>query len=121
MTKQRDLQAGEAMPFSLKVVELGTDRRGKPITSCVVHHESSVMASTTGKQGRPQTTNVPHLLSMLPQPSTTAWQKVARTEHDITETPFYRTLQEVKRTKAATYTKKGGWVLPEQSFGSEFS
>ncbi len=121
VTKQRDLQAGEPMPFSLKVVELGTDRRGKPITSCVVHHESSIMANTPGKQGRPQTTNIPHMVSMLPQPSTTAWQKVARNEHDITATPFFRALQEVKRTRAATYDKKGGWIVAEQSLGSEFA
>ena len=31
-TKQRDLQAGDAMPFSLKVITIGMNRRGKPIT-----------------------------------------------------------------------------------------
>jgi hypothetical protein len=122
VTKQRDLQIGESMPFSLKVVELGTDRRGKPITSCVVFHESSVMASnSTGKIGRPKMTNVPHLLSMLPQPSTTAWQKFASSEHGVTATPFYGALSEIKRTKAATCSKAGGWVLSEPNFGSDFS
>jgi hypothetical protein len=122
VTKQRDLQVGDPMPFSLKVVELATDRRGKPITSCVVFHEDSIMASNmAGKVGRPQTTNVPHLLSMLPQLSTTAWEKVARSQHDVTATPFYRTLAEIKRTRAADYSKKGGWVLAEVNLGSEFA
>jgi hypothetical protein len=121
VTKQRDLSPVEPMPFSLKVVELGIDRRGKPITSCVVFHEDSVMASKKGKVGRPQTTSVPHLLSMLPQPSTTAWEKFARSAHDVTATPFYKALLVIKGSQLASYTKKGGWILPEPNIGSEFS
>lgn len=44
ITKQRDMPTGEAMPFSLNVVKLGTDRRGNSITSCTVRHEDSIMA-----------------------------------------------------------------------------
>jgi hypothetical protein len=36
ITKQRDLEIGGVFTFKLKTVELGTNRRGKPITSCVV-------------------------------------------------------------------------------------
>lgn len=35
VTKQRELEIGEEMGFSLEVVDLGTNRRGKPLTSCV--------------------------------------------------------------------------------------
>jgi hypothetical protein len=34
--KQRDLDGGDIIRFSLKPVELGTNSRGKPVTSCVV-------------------------------------------------------------------------------------
>jgi AAA domain len=36
ITKQRDLEIAKPFGFRLKPVELGTSRRGKPITSCVV-------------------------------------------------------------------------------------
>jgi len=36
VTKQKDLQGGDVFPFRLEPVKLGTNRRGKPITSCVV-------------------------------------------------------------------------------------
>jgi hypothetical protein len=40
VTKQRDLEIGTGFSFKLATVELGTDRRGKPITSCVVEPAS---------------------------------------------------------------------------------
>lgn len=36
VTKQRELDCGGEFPFTLKVVELGPNKRGKPVTSCVV-------------------------------------------------------------------------------------
>lgn len=36
VAKQRDLEAGDPFAFSLKGVALGTNRRGKDVTSCVV-------------------------------------------------------------------------------------
>lgn len=36
VTKQRDLEIAQPLVFRLVTVELGTNRRGKPITSCVV-------------------------------------------------------------------------------------
>jgi hypothetical protein len=119
-TKQRDMSIGEAMPFTLKVVELGIGRRGKPITSCVVHHEDSIMAASK-KGGRPASTSSTEILSLLPQPSTTAWARAAKVQLEVTATPFYRVLDEIKRTGAATCEKKAGWVLASPSFGSEFS
>jgi hypothetical protein len=34
--RQRDLDINASFKFSLDVIELGTNRRGKPITSCIV-------------------------------------------------------------------------------------
>jgi RecA-family ATPase len=122
VTKQRDLQAGEAMPFSLKVIELGTDRRGKPITSCVVHHESSVMAFTPkDKSGGSSAASVAQLLSLLPQTSTTAWQKVGRSEFGIRESTFYRLLKGIRQSRAASSSKAEGWRVAEPKLGSEFA
>ena len=36
VTKQRDIEFCADIPFRLQAVEIGTNRRGKPITSCVV-------------------------------------------------------------------------------------
>jgi RecA-family ATPase len=36
VTKQRELELGDEFPFCLVPVELGTNRRGKAVTSCVV-------------------------------------------------------------------------------------
>lgn len=36
VTKQRDLEGGGEYPFTLKVVEIGANQRGKMLTSCVV-------------------------------------------------------------------------------------
>lgn len=36
ITKQRDLECSGDWSFTLKTVDLGTNRRGKPVTSCVV-------------------------------------------------------------------------------------
>lgn len=40
VTKQRDLECAGEFNFSLKVVELGENHRGKPVTSCVVDYGS---------------------------------------------------------------------------------
>lgn len=46
--KQRDLPGGDWFSFELKQVALGTDRRGNPITSCVVQPAESPGRVQTG-------------------------------------------------------------------------
>jgi hypothetical protein len=89
VTKQRDLPPGDPMPFSLRAVELGTNRRGRPITSCIVHHEDPVMASTPGK-GRGRTYRADQLLAALPADSVAAWQKTVSEETGMSRTLFYQ-------------------------------
>jgi len=48
VTKQRDLECTGQFAFKLKPVEIGTDRRGKPITSCVVVAEQPSDTGTVG-------------------------------------------------------------------------
>ncbi len=118
VTKQRDLQAGVAMPFSLEVVTLGTDRRGKPITSCIVHHEDEMMASKPGKTGRPATATPGELLKLLPLPGTTAWKDMANAELGVGSTAFYALLKRIKADGGAVQSKTEGWSLPKVSFRS---
>lgn len=110
VTKQRDLPIGEPMPFSLKVVELGTSRRGKTITSCLVHHEDAIMAARKpGKVGRKPECQPDRLLSLLPQPSTTAWLKAADAEMGVSKSSFYRALEKMKVAGLATQQTGGTW------------
>lgn len=75
VSKQKDLPKGIEFAFRLQVVELGTDRRGKPVTSCVVRdadppvREAKLAPETQSalalltvlieKQGQHQYTGVP--------------------------------------------------------------
>jgi hypothetical protein len=109
ITKQRDLPVGEAMPFSLESVTLGIDRRGKPITSCVVRHEDSIMAATHARAGRKAETTPAKLLDLLPMATTSEWQKVAKSELGVSQTVFYKVLEKIKREKLAIRGTTSGW------------
>lgn len=98
VTKQRDLERGEAMPFSLKVIELGTNRRGKVITSCIVHHEDEMMASKPKTAGRKPTYSPESLLDYLPADSVSDWQTRASEDSGISRSLFY----ELKNTLKAS-------------------
>lgn len=89
VTKQRDLQVGAPMPFSLQVVTLGTDRRGKPITSCVVHHEDEIMASKPSKPGRKSKCSPDDMLQFLPATSAKEWQALVKEETGLGPSQFY--------------------------------
>jgi len=109
VTKQRDLPPGEAMPFSLRVVELATDRRGRAITSCVVHHEPLCMAAVKSQPGRKKENRPEELLEYLPADSTAAWQKRAESESGVSKSTFYRLLPVLKQSKAISQNENGGW------------
>jgi hypothetical protein len=53
ITKQRDLEPGAAFSFTLKPVRVGTSRRDKPITSCVVEY-ADTPAATSGPKLSPK-------------------------------------------------------------------
>ena len=89
VTKQRDLQAGEAMPCSLEVVTLGTDRRGKPITSCIVRHEDEMMAAKPAKAGRKPTCTPEEMLRFLPAANVKDWQAAVSEETGLSRSQFY--------------------------------
>jgi hypothetical protein len=107
VTKQRDLESGEPMPFSLKVIELGFNRRGKPITSCIVHHEDSMMAATKGKAGRKKTYNAEQLLSHLPAARVKDWQERVKEETGMSAGLFYELKAELESRGAFRKTTEG--------------
>jgi AAA domain len=50
ITKQRDGDSGKVFAYSLKVIEIGTDDDGDPITSCVVETEDAPASVKGGKK-----------------------------------------------------------------------
>jgi hypothetical protein len=59
VTKQRELETGDEFAFSLRPVVLGENRRGKPVTSCVVD------AAAAPKRDRQLPGDQQHALSIL--------------------------------------------------------
>lgn len=109
VTKQRDLQVGAPMPFSLQVVTLGTDRRGRPITSCVVHHEDEIMASKPRKPGRNTLCAAEEMLRFLPAENAKDWQARVAEETGLGRTQFFdhkRHLEEGGKIRRDPSTKR---------------
>ena len=90
VVKQRDLSTIPPLCFSLDPVEVGRNRRGKPITSCVVKEEDSIMASTKErkKPGAKAQYTCEMVLELLPQPSIRVWQEAAETERGMGKDAF---------------------------------
>lgn len=121
VTKQRDMPPCEPLPFSLETVVLGTDRRGNPITSCVVHHEDTMMAANRTKLGRKIEVNPETLLDLLPMPTTKAWLNAADQEHGIKRSSFYRSRDKLKVRGAVMQGQDGSWSRSETSQPQGFS
>jgi hypothetical protein len=100
VTKQRDLERGEPMPFSLTVIELGTDRRGNPVTSCTVHHEDAMMASQPKKSGRAPKCTADGMLKYLPADTASEWQRRVKDGTGLSETQFYNHKRDLEARKA---------------------
>jgi hypothetical protein len=113
VVKQRDLPIGPPMPFRLKTVTLGIDRRGKPVTSCVVEHLDESHAPQKPRTGRKRAVSNEELLALLPQDSTAEWLKAATGETGISKTSFYDQLRELKKGKIRKST--GGAWIPDYS------
>ncbi len=57
VVKQRDLPKGGVFGFKLEVVELGQNRRGKPVTTCLVTPIEDVTAPTKQRRNTPMSDN----------------------------------------------------------------
>jgi RecA-family ATPase len=91
VTKQRDMEFAPAMPFRLKKIELHLNRRGKMVTSCVVHHQDEVMASDKLAKRKGATTkyHADALLDYLPAENATDWCTRAMAEIGLSRGKFY--------------------------------
>jgi|GEM_PF-1552380 len=109
VSKQRDLPTVEPMPFSLKTVVLGVNQRGKPVTSCTVHHEDASMARKTRKAGRVPKYAPEDLLRFLPAATVKEWLGKAKEEAGISASTFYelkKRLETSERIEQETSTKQ---------------
>lgn len=106
IVKQRDLASILPLCFSLDAVEVGVNRRGKPITSCVVKAEDGMMAHTKGKVGAPRKYTCEMVLELLPQPTIAAWKLRAKEVHGMGEDSF----SERKRECCDRWQKVGNQI-----------
>lgn len=88
VVKQRDLGIMPPLAFSLEVVEVGTNQRGKLMTSCVVKPEEPCMAHVKGKPGAPRRFTCEMILELLPQRTIKEWQEAARKNHGMGDDAF---------------------------------
>lgn len=107
VVKQRDLAPIPPLCFSLDTVEVGRTRRGKPITSCVVKAEDSMMAHTRGKAGAKKKYTCDMVLELLPQPSVAAWKMAAKEAHGMSEDTF----GDRKRECASQWESVGNQII----------
>lgn len=105
-TKQRDLEPGEPMPFTLAQVELGLNHRNKPVTSCTVHHEDEMMASKPAKAGRAPKCTPEDMLRFLPCSTVSEWQRKVKEETGLGESQFYEHKKALE--KRGAYRKAAG-------------
>jgi hypothetical protein len=106
IVKQRDLATILPLCFSLDAVEVGLNRRGKLITSCVVKVEDGMMAHTKGKVGAPRKYTCEMVLELLPQPTIAAWRLAAKEAHNMGADAF----DERKRECADQWEKVGNQI-----------
>lgn len=63
--KQRDMPKGDVFQFELSIVELGTNRRGKPVTSCVVEAKQEQSESVAPDRRRALAGNTRRAFDLL--------------------------------------------------------
>ncbi|MGC4016587.1 MAG: AAA family ATPase [Luteolibacter sp.] len=110
-TKQRDMEAGGPMPFSLVSVPIGLNHRGKPVTSCLVKHEDPMMAPQPKKPGRKNHYTAKDLLGYLPADSITAWQRAAEQGCGISNGKFYDLKRELEQNDLFLFEPKTKRVI----------
>lgn len=76
-TKQKDMDGSASFPFRLKVVELGLDEDGDPVTSCVVECVDKHLTAAEAAKEAETMEHKQNMVRLLPQPSMTDWHKAA--------------------------------------------
>ena len=78
VTKQRDVEVIAPFAFKLCRVEIGTNRRGKPITTCLVDTKASQSQGPSGNHGPPATPSAPSKCWRIYAPHPGAQASLAR-------------------------------------------
>jgi len=111
VTKQRDMPKNSSMAFRLNSLHLGTNRRGKPITSCIVHQENEVPDEPKKKQGRPPKCSPEDLLELLPVRKVADWEALAKSKLGIGRTKFHELKKAlIEDEKAFECPDTGMWL-----------
>jgi hypothetical protein len=106
--KQRDLAPIPALCFSLEPVDVGTNRRGKVVTSCVVKAEDEIMAQASKKKaGAKKKFTCDMILKLLPQPSPNEWLEAAVLAYGMGADTF----GDRKRECASQWEKVGNQIV----------
>lgn len=111
VVKQRDLATIPPLCFSLETVEVGINRRRKPITSCIVKAEDGVMAQVKCKAGAKKKYTTEMILQLLPQPSIKAWQTAAKMSKGMCADKF----GDLKRECQDKWEKVENQITPKPS------
>ncbi len=90
-TKQKDFPFPEEFQFSLKPVDLGSDTRDRPLSSCVVEHRENIERS---KLGRPPKFSLKEILDCLPAESKMDWKSKAKEAVGISSSSMDNYLKE---------------------------
>lgn len=83
ITKQRDLEIGPGFAFQLLTVDLGTNRRGKPITSCVVEPAALKPVLTEAENEAVQILQTLLFESEAPHVDLAAWREAIMGADDL--------------------------------------
>lgn len=104
ITKQRDLDCSEHIPFQLEVVELGKNKRGRSVTSCAVKYLNP--SDFTDIKGQRVKHEPEDLLCLLPC-NATQWQERSKDELGITKKQFYDLKKKLEDSKRVRCESKG--------------
>jgi hypothetical protein len=132
VTKQRELDCSGDFAFTLRVVELGTNRRGKPVTSCVVEHDDGpaikprvhldghkkrafeVLTQAIASSGRTGEAGVPSGLSSIPEKWwRDRWHDSAMpgAEYEAKKKAFQRASTDLVNARLVGMNKGRVWVV----------
>jgi hypothetical protein len=106
VTKQRDLPIMEPIAFSLAEIDLGANRRGKPITSCIVIPECATHASIAHGPGRKLKYTKEQLLELLPVGSVKEWEKAAEAKFGVKRTQFNELKKQLVKDEMVSQDKE---------------
>ena len=121
VTKQRELEIVGEFGFSLQVVELGTNTRGKPVTSCVVVEAAAASSKRKRKPGgKVQRTILKALTNALVDHGRSVADRRARiVSEELWQREAYKLLSGDSRHKSTTFRRSVDSLIGDEFVGYE--